>query len=183
MNKNALETDLIKKCRAGDTGAFGELINFYRKSLFTYLLRMCRDKMTAEDLFQDTLLKIWKAMEHYNEQQKFSSWIFTIAHNVSIDTFRTKKLRHRIAYLNEDSEVVSEVTPHTEMVALESKVTFEKAVENLPDEQRRVFLLRQHSGMTFKEIAATMNQPINTVLSHMHYAVKKLRKMLKNNDE
>jgi RNA polymerase sigma-70 factor (ECF subfamily) len=139
--------------------------------------------MTAEDLLQDTLIKVWVGIKSYNERQKFSSWLFTIAHNAFIDAIRKKKSGIRVSYPSEENEVASGISPHSELIATETRVALEKVVEDLPESQKQVFLLRQHSGMPYKEIAATMNQPLNTVLSHMHYAVKKLRESLKEENE
>jgi len=183
MGEKKLEAQLVQNCRDGDTTAFSKLINIYRTRLFTYLLRLSRDRMTAEDLLQDTLIKVWKGIKNYNEQQKFSSWLFTIAHNVAIDTLRTKKLRNIASSINDEVERTSGITPHSELVAVETRLALGKVVEALPENQKQVFLLRQHSGMPFKEIALVLNQPLNTVLSQMHYAVKKLRESLREGNE
>lgn len=178
MSERKLEAQLIKKCREGDTTAFSKLITIYRKRLYTYLLRITRDRMMAEDSLQDTLIKAWKGLNNYNEQQKFSSWLFTVAHNVSIDAIRMRKVRRGTVSLSDDMEIASDLNPHTSLVITERRITLQKEVENLPEDQRRVFLLRQHGDLSFKEISEIMNQPLNTVLSHMHYAVKKLKRCL-----
>lgn len=178
MSEMIPEAKLIQDSKNGDNSAFGKLISIYRKNLFTYLLRMCKDRMTAEDLLQEILIKAWKGLKSYKEQQKFSSWLFTIAHNVSIDAIRKRKIRGETPYLSDKMDIASDYTPHSEMVMTESKVALQREVENLPADQRQVFLLRQHSALSFKEIAIVMNQPLNTVLGHMHYAIKKLRRCL-----
>lgn len=183
MGEKKLEAQLVQNCKDGDTNAFSKLINIYRTRLFTYLLRLSRDRMTAEDLLQDTLIKVWKGIKNYNEQQKFSSWLFTIAHNVAIDALRTKRLKNIATSINDEVETTSGITPHTELVAAETRFALEKVVETLPENQKWVFLLRQHSGMPFKEIAIVMNQPLNTVLSQMHYAVRKLKESLRERNE
>lgn len=183
MSEKHLETQLIIEAKSGDSSAFGKLINPYRKNLFTYLLRFCRERMTAEDLLQETLIKTWRGLKNYNEKQKFSSWLFVIAHNVSIDSIRARKVREATTFFNDGFEAVSESNPHSELLKTELKITLEKEVESLPNNQKQVFLLRQHSDMTFKEIATVMNQSLNTVLSHMNYAVKKLKSALREENE
>ena len=173
-----LEKELIERCRANDKAAFGSLINKYRKQLFSYLLRMCEDRMQAEDLFQETLIRVWKGISNYKEQNKFSSWIFSIAHNVTMDNIRSKKVREKGVHINENINAVTVDNPHSVYVANETKEIIMHGINELPEKQKQVFLLRQHSNMSFKEIAAATNQPLNTVLGHMHYAVSKLRKML-----
>lgn len=178
MREMIPEVKLIQDSKNGDNSAFGKLIGIYRKNLFTYLLRMCKERMTAEDLLQETLIKAWKGLKRYNEQQKFSSWLFTIAHNISIDAIRTRKIRGETSYSSDKVDVFSDNTPHSELVMTESKVSLQREVENLPADQRQVFLLRQHSELSFRGIAEVMDQPLNTVLSNMHYAIKKLRRRL-----
>jgi RNA polymerase sigma-70 factor (ECF subfamily) len=178
MSKMHLEVQLIKDSMNGDSSAFSKLMGIYRKNLFTYLLRMCKEQMTAEDLLQETLIKVWRGLKNYNEQQKFSSWLFTIAHNVFIDAIRMQRTKERTTYIRDKTDLVSYFTPHSELVITESRIALQREIENLPEYQRQVFLLRQHSGLSFKEIAKIMNQPLNTVLSHMQYAVKKLKRCL-----
>jgi RNA polymerase sigma-70 factor (ECF subfamily) len=178
MGEKILEAQLIKDSKTGDGYAFGKLVNIYRKNLFTYLLRMCKDQMTAEDLMQETLIKAWKGLKRYNEQQKFASWLFTIAHNVSIDAIRMSNANQGTTSLSERIEIATNITPHSELVMTERKIALQREVENLPADQKRVFLLRQHGELSFKEIGEVMSQPLNTVLSHMRYAVKKLKRCL-----
>ena len=135
--------------------------------------------MTAEDLFQETLIRIWKGFNSYDERNKFSSWLFSIAHNVATDSVRSLKIRNRISSLEDSKEFSNRDNPHKDLVEKEMYELVMNAVDELSESQREVFLLRQHSGMTFKEIADELKQPLNTVLSHMHYAVTRIRKKLR----
>jgi len=85
---NRLEKILINKCRLGDHEAFRVLANTYRRKLFGYCLRMSRNEADAEDVFQEILIKVWKGIKRYDDRQKFSNWLFTIAHNTIQDFFR-----------------------------------------------------------------------------------------------
>lgn len=174
-----LEKELIKKCRLKDKKAFGMLMENYRKQVFSYLLRFCRNRMSAEDLFQETLIKVWKGFNSYDERNKFSSWLFSIAHNVATDSVRSLKIRNRISSLEDSKEFSNRDNPHKDLVEKEMYELVMNAVDELSESQREVFLLRQHSEMTFKEIADELKQPLNTVLSHMHYAVTRIRKKLR----
>jgi len=149
----------------------------YRKQLFSYLVRFCGNKMAAEDLFQETLIKVWNGIKSYNEQNKFSSWLFSIAHNVALDYLRSSSVR-KSSSLEESYEFSDGNNPHRNYVEKESYKMIMDAVKELPDKQKNVFLLRQHGGLSFKEIATELDQPLNTVLGHMHYAVSKIRKKL-----
>ncbi len=171
------ERTLIEKCRNGETTAFGPLIKIYRKQLFSYLLRLSGNREDAEDLFQETLIKGWRGIKKYSEQQKFSSWLFTIAHNTAMDKLR-KRNKETMITETEPDELSHTSDPYKELIGKEIRNKIQKAVELLPFKQKEVFLLRINSGMSFKEIAQTTNEPLNTVLSHMHYSVKKIKRFL-----
>jgi RNA polymerase sigma-70 factor (ECF subfamily) len=176
LSELKLEEKLLQRCRANDPAAFGDLINIYRKQLFSYLLRLSGNKLVAEDLFQETLIKVWKGLNNYNEQNKFSSWLFSIAHNVAVDSARGKGVRNKHLASNDNLTYQSASNPHTDFVATETREILMSAVDTLPEKQKEVFLLRLHGGMQFKEIAEITKQPLNTVLGHMQYAVSKIRK-------
>jgi len=176
LSELKLEEKLLQRCRTNDPAAFGDLINIYRKQLFSYLLRLSGNKMVAEDLFQETLIKVWKGINHYNEQNKFSSWLFSIAHNVAVDSARSVDVRNKHMSSNDNYSYQSTSNPHTDFVASETREILMSVVDTLPEKQKEVFLLRLHGGMQFKEIAEITKQPLNTVLGHMHYAVSKIRK-------
>jgi RNA polymerase sigma-70 factor (ECF subfamily) len=161
-----------------DAAAFGKLIQGYRIQLFSYLHRLCGDRMTAEDLFQETLIKVWKGFKSYNEQNKFSSWLFSIAHNVAVDSIRKESAKPTASSFDDVQTFASDSNPHNAFVEKETNELVMAAVSTLSEKQKQVFFLRQHSGMTFKEISKVTNQPLNTVLGHMHYAVTRIRKKL-----
>lgn len=178
-----LENHLIDKCKAGDGEAFRRLMANYNAKLFGYLCRFSDSQDTTDDMFQETLIKAWKGIRKYDEQKKFSSWLFTIAHNVAIDVLRIKKSNNNFVDLDEVSNQIHVSGPDEIIIKEEMIVRINNSVENLSEKQKMVFLLRQHGEMSFKEIAKTTNEPINTVLSHMRYAVKKIKKQLDGENE
>lgn len=162
----------------GESAAFGPLVKIYRQRLFSYLFKLSGNKKMAEDLFQETLIKIWRGLPKYSEQNKFSSWIFSIAHNTAMDSLRNNK--NLIFEADGGPEYfISDKDPYKEMVNAETSEMISSAVDKLPLKQKQVFLLRVNGDMTFKEIAELTGESLNTVLSHMHYAVKKLRNSLR----
>ncbi len=172
-----LEKELIIKCKNGDGEAFRYLMLNYKNKLFGYLWRFGKDQFHTEEMFQETLIKVWKGISNYNDKNKFSSWLFTIAHNVAIDYTRKKNL---ILSVNIDT-LKSNPTQNIhddKFIQKETVNLIIEAVDILSEKQKRVFLLRQHGELSFKEIAKITNEPLNTVLSHMNYAVKKIRKQL-----
>ena len=178
-----LENNLIDKCKAGDGEAFRRLMANYNAKLFGYLCRFSDSQDTTDDMFQETLIKVWKGISKYDEQKKFSSWLFTVAHNVAIDALRIKKSNNNFVDLDEVNNQIHVSGPDEIIIKEELILRINNSVENLSEKQKMVFLLRQHGEMSFKEIAKTTNEPINTVLSHMRYAVKKIKKQLDGKNE
>ena len=87
-----LESILVNRCQNRDVDAFAQLMNMYKKQLFSYLIQRTGNRETAEDLFQETLIKIWRNFPQYQNKEKFGSWIFSIAHNLTVDSFRKQKV-------------------------------------------------------------------------------------------
>ena len=176
------DSELIKRFQKGDTAAFEILVRRYERPLFTFLLRLTRDRDKTEDLFQDTFLRVLKALPRYREKGKFSSWLFRIANSVVIDAGRQARVRRGQILYDEQKVYGAEASterPDLSVERSELMDQIEAALAMLPEKQRRVFLLRQHGDLRFKEIAQIMNEPLNTVLSQMRYAVAKLRKILR----
>lgn len=174
-----LESILIKRCQNREVGAFAPLMNTYRQQLFSYIIKRTGSRETAEDLFQEILIKVWKNLPKYQKKEKFGSWIFSIAHNLTVDSFRKKKVRSIISDTEDLEKISLSEDPFEKVENDEQRKILSDALLQLSEKQKEVFLLRQHGEMTFKEIAAFTNQPINTVLSHMNYAVKKLKRLLR----
>lgn len=163
----------------GDTAAFGPLIKIYKNRLFSYLFKISGEKKLAEDLFQETLIKVWKGFSNYSEQSKFSSWLFSIAHNTAMDSIR-KNNREKIVEAVEEPDIFAgNSNPLKDIVSKETTQIISNAVDKLSPKQKEVFMLRVHGELTFKEISVLTGESLNTVLSHMHYSVKKLRKILR----
>jgi len=177
-----LETELIERCKSGDGNAFKYLISIYKNKLFGYFWRFGGSKYAADEMFQETLIKIWNGIDNYNNNNKFASWLFTIAHNVAVDFVRKDKSK-----FNVELEVIKEksngMLQDDQYIRDEIINEIYAAIETLSGKQKRVFLLRQHSELSFKEIAKITNEPLNTVLSHMNYAIKKIKKELEVRNE
>lgn len=179
---NISEEELINRCRNGDREAFSKLMLSYKDKLYGYIFRFTYSKPTSDDILQDVLIKIWKGFRKYDEKKKFSAWIFTIAHNTIIDHSKTKR-NYELMENFELLQSASSSNPHESFVKEEREQILEIALISLPEKQREVFVLRKNSGMTFKEIAELTGEPLNTVLGHMHYAVKKLRALFEEVNE
>ena len=153
------ETDRYIVRSRRDPGSFTALIAIYQTRIYSFLARMV-GVQAAEDLFQEVWIQVYKASAKYNPQGKATSWIFKIAH---------KTARRYYQDLHAESAVGE---------GLEAGTTLRQAIDGLPVQERTVFLLREYAGMPFKEIAETLDIPLETGLSLMNAAIDKLREKL-----
>lgn len=167
--------DLIERARSGDERAFADLVRPYRARLFTLLLRELQHREDAEDAMQDLLFHAWNGLRGYSERGRFGAWLFTIAYRTVASERRAARRVKRLPPMHHPDEVTSHPPADQELIANEMASRVQLAIAELPDRQRHVVLLRQTTEMTFAEIASATNQPLNTVLSHMRYALKKIR--------
>lgn len=175
--ESLLERALIERFRRGDADAFADLVRPWHRRLAGYLARMCGDAAHADDLLQETLIRVWRGLQAYDDRKRFGSWLFTIAHHVTIDHLRREaRAPDEIAGV---PEVAAPADPSGELMARELGRLLADAVEKLPEKQRRVFLLRQHGTLKFREIAELTAEPLSTVLGHMSYATEKLQRVVR----
>lgn len=174
-----MEDILIKKSKSRDEVAFARLIRNYKSSLYGYIFSLVKNEELAKDLFQEVLLKVWKALPKYRDENKFSSWLFSIAHNKVIDALKNKsyKISKETVSIEKGEITSSLISENFEEKEIKEKV--QSIINMLPSKQKEVVLLRKTSNLTFKEIAQITNEPLNTVLSHMNYAVKKIQQVLR----
>jgi RNA polymerase sigma factor (sigma-70 family) len=172
------ERALIERFRGGDADAFADLVRPWHRRLAGYLARMCGDAAHADDLLQETLIRVWRGLHSYDDRKRFGSWLFTIAHHVTIDHLRQKAREPDRALSIPD--VAAPTDPSGELMARELGRLLAGAVEKLPEKQRRVFLLRQHGRLKFREIAELTAEPLSTVLGHMSYATQKLQRIVRD---
>jgi RNA polymerase sigma-70 factor (ECF subfamily) len=183
------DESLMLRYRDGDVRAFELLVTRHRKALFNFILRFVRDTAQAEDVTQETFLRLVKGADAYERQAKFTTWLYTIARNLCV--YASRRGTHRKAaslaapIADEDGSA-----PRLALVAdggaavdrqaqsRELAVRLRQAIEALPDEQREIFLLREVADLQFNEIANVVGCPENTVKSRMRYALEKLREAL-----
>lgn len=183
------DEELVRRFNGGDSSAFEELLLRYQRPLFNFILRSVREHDRAEELLQDVFLKVLQRSNEFQGSSKFSTWLYTIARNLCIDTSRKMVFRrHRSldAPLRADEESatlldrVAGSTPGADRQAIghDLQARIASAIEELPDEQREVFLMRELQNMAFKEIADVVGVPENTVKSRMRYALERLQRAL-----
>jgi RNA polymerase sigma-70 factor, ECF subfamily len=152
-------------------------IKSYGDSLMNYLYGMVLNWSDAEDIWQETFIKVFQSKNSYKNQGFEKTWIFKIAKNTLIDFTRKENRRPKIIEIQEEHSIDLEDASHS----LENKEILKKlnqAVTNLPTGQREIYLLRQRSDLTFKEISTLLNEPQSRILGRMHLAVKKIKESI-----
>ena len=187
---NLPDADVVALARDGRDTAFRELVRRYERPVFSLIFRMVRNRETAEDLSQDTFVKVLNHIDRYSPEFKFSSWLFKIANNVAIDHLRKRQLdvisMDGAAYANSSAEVeatsfdvaVRQESALEEMAAREMGSAIEAAIARLRPEYRSCIMLRHVEGRSYEEIAATLDLPLGTVKTYIHRARHELRRAL-----
>ena len=185
-----IKTDLSDSClislyTKGNEEAMSTLIDRHKSRIFTTIYLIVKDRYIAEDILQDVFIKTINILKQkkYNEQGKFLPWILRIAHNQAIDHFRKEKRNPKIT-LADGSDIFnclkfSEDHTTSENLSKHSKKYLKKIIEDLPDKQKQVLIMRHYMDMSFQEIAEATNVSINTALGRMRYALIALRKKIK----
>lgn len=176
--------------KSGDARAFATLVQRHRQAVYNFILRYVGHRQRAEDVLQETWLKVVRSSGEYEPRARFTTWVYTIARNLCVDSARKESYRHSEsldAAAGDDPEgrslgelVPDEggVTPDRAAHNVRLRPLLERALASLPSEQREVFLLREYQGIGFKEIAEVTGVNENTVKSRMRYALEGLRKRL-----
>jgi RNA polymerase sigma-70 factor (ECF subfamily) len=177
-----LESDerLMLRFQGGDVRAFEELVRRHRTPVFSFLLRLVRERGRAEDLCQETFLRVVRAAAGWEPRAPFRTWLYAVARNLAFDEARRQAFR-RTEPLDgpaRAAEASDDPSPDRAAEAALVRPKLEAALAALPDEQREVFLLREHAGLRFHEIAEVTGVPENTVKSRMRYALEALRERL-----
>ncbi|MDP4186630.1 MAG: sigma-70 family RNA polymerase sigma factor [Bacteroidota bacterium] len=182
---NFSDQELIEQSIAGNQKSLELLINRYRRKVFTYILLVVGDRQLAEDIFQDTFIKVINSLKEgkYQDNGRFLSWVTRIAHNLVIDYFRKEKQLSTVS--DDDCDVsvfnttkLAEANIEDSMVRDQIMEDVRSLIEQLPADQREVIMLRHYMGLSFKEIAEQTNVSINTALGRMRYALINLRKLI-----
>ena len=186
MKTKLKDKELVKEFMSGNSLALETLVNRHKERVYTYILFIVKNEKLAEDIFQDTFIKVIKSLRKgkYNEQGIFVSWVIRIAHNLTIDYFR--KQSRMPTYSNDEnpdidifnSQKFSDATIEDEIILDQIASEVRQLVDILPKEQREVVLLRHFGNLSFKEIAEQTDVSINTALGRMRYALINLRKLV-----
>jgi len=185
------ELDLVRRCQAGDTEAFDELVTRYRTRVFSMIYNMVHNEQDAWDLAQDSFLKAWKSIKRFRGRSSFYTWIYRIVMNVTIDWLRKKHVKGAGAEFDDALQLKeidpaaktvpkADPLPHERMERREIRAKIDKAIAQLSPEHRAVILMKEIEEMQYHEIAETLGCSIGTVMSRLFYARKKLQNLLRD---
>ncbi len=187
---DATDQQVVLSARQGAEAAYRELIRRYQRPVFSLIYRMVRDRELAEDLTQETFVKVLNAIDRYRPEYKFSSWIFKIANNAAIDQLRRKELdtlslEGRPDATTQDRLEATAIqvgdsgeSPLEEVEARELGSAIERAIAQLRPEYRACIILRHVEGRPYDEIAKILDLPLGTVKTYIHRARAELQEAL-----
>ena len=179
------DEQLMLAYREGDAGAFEELYRRHKGGLYRFVLRSVRDRAVAEELYQEVWMRAIEARGRYQVQAKFSTWLYTIAHNRLVDHWRKRGLQ-LVSLDQEDAQgedraepqAAADYEPQRILEAKQSHGRFVQALEALPPAQREAFLLHEEAGMSIAEIARATGANEEAAKSRLRYALSKLKEAM-----
>lgn len=179
------DSELIAQYRNGSEAAFDLLVDRYKSKVYTTIFLIVKEQSLAEDLLQDVFVKVVHTLnsDKYNEEGKFKPWLMRIAHNLAIDHFRKAK-RYPTIMMEDGSSIFNSLqfadeNVEDKQVREEGIELVKRLIEELPEAQKQVLIMRHYMDMSFQEIADQTGVSINTALGRMRYALIHLRKKMK----
>jgi RNA polymerase sigma-70 factor (ECF subfamily) len=175
---------LVKNYIAGDENSLSILINRHQSKIYGFIYSKLSDRDIADDIFQDTFIKVIKTLKSnsYNEEGKFLPWVMRISHNLIIDYYRKNKKMPMFRETEDFSifSIMSDNVPNIESQLITTQVESDlrKLIEELPEDQKEVLVMRMYQDLSFKEISELTGVSINTALGRMRYAIMNLRKVI-----
>ena len=179
---------LVSNYIQGDEAALSVLISRHQQRIYSFIYSKVYDRDVTEDIFQDTFIKVIRTLKRggYNEEGKFLPWVMRIAHNLVIDYFRKNKRMPKFDNTGDFNifSVLGDPDLNAEKRIIKDQVEEDvrKLIEELPEDQRDVLLMRIYKDMSFKEISENTGVSINTALGRMRYALINLRKIIDKNN-
>jgi len=186
--QNSTDSVLVTQFINGDESALGILISKYKNRIYSFIYSKVLNKDVTEDIFQDTFIKVINTLKkgNYREEGKFLPWTMRIAHNLVIDYFR-KMSKSKEFNNSDDFDIFSvlkdeSLNAENELVKEQVYDDVRKLIEELPNDQKEVLVMRMYRDMSFKEIADSTNVSINTALGRMRYALINMRKLIEKHN-
>ena len=183
-HKHLTDDDLVKMYAGGDNEAFDALLERYRYSLYSYILFNVRNEDVANDIFQETFVKVITNIQagNYLASNKFQAWITCIAHNIIMDNFRKQSSDNTVSCDDEDNAILNcanlcDSNIETQRIREQSLSDIVTLYKQLPKPQSEIVFMRFYQDMSFKEIAEELNISINTALGRMRYALINMKRI------
>jgi len=181
-----METRLAKLAKGGDRRAFAELVELYKDKIYHLAYRMLHNAQEAEDVVQETFLKLYANLHRFDESQKFSTWIYRIGTNLCIDRLRKRKANYSLdADVSEGdgndwhTMLASDGrTPEEELLLSETQRLIRRAIDALPEKYRSAVILRYLHDLSLQEIGEILDMPVTTVKTRVHRGREYLRRRL-----
>ncbi len=184
---NPTDYDLVKQFIDGNHDSIDVLITRHRDRVYTYIYLIVKNHQLSEDLFQDTFIKVIRSlrMGKYQDNGKFLAWVLRIGHNLIIDHFRKEKQNNTFSKDDYELDIFNsskycEGNYEDELIRDQIHSDIRSLVDELPDDQKEVVILRHYKGLSFKEIADQTDVSINTALGRMRYALINMRKTIED---
>lgn len=183
-NYQISDQQLIKNYRNGNEACFEMLLNRYKSKVFTTIYLIVNDRYIAEDIFQETFIKVIKTLksEKYTEEGKYLPWVVTIARNLAIDYFRRNQKMPKITNAGGEDIFknlqIFDDNREDQIIQNQKEAKVRELIKLLPQEQQEVLILRHYADLSFKEISDITQVSINTALGRMRYALHNLRKII-----
>ena len=179
---------LLRRAGRLDADALENLVALYSPRVFGLLLRMTGSRETAEDLLQETFLRMVRTIPEYQHDGRFDAWLFRIAANLARDHRRKSRRRgvavridqaeDNLSFVSREPADVRQIRPDAEVMTRESRQRVQEMLQALPDAEREIILLRHFAELPFREIAEMLGVPLGTALARAHRALKKLRELM-----
>lgn len=187
-DRSRKDLSLVKAALSGDQQAYQQLVDKYRNPLYFHILKLVRNRDVVDDLVQETFLKAFDCLQSYNKDYAFSTWLYRIATNHSIDYLRKKKLSTLSIdepVKGKEGEMKMELTDEDsytdrEIIRKQRRAMIRDAIESLPEKYRIVIRMRHMEEMSYEEIAEELNLPLGTIKAHIFRAREFLNKALKD---
>jgi len=182
--ENLSEQEIIKKVRAGQTELFGQLVQKYQNKIFGYIYKIVGHKEEAEDIVQETFIKVYKNLNSFDADRKFSSWLYRISHNEAINYIKKNKRNAELYFEDNDylfNQLKYEKDLLRELTVKEDFNNLKKALAKLPLKYREVIVLKYLEEKSYEEIAKILKQPINTIGTRLRRAKKNLQELISQN--
>lgn len=185
---NVIENRLARMALKGDQQAFAELVDLYQDKLYHMAYRMLSNRQEAEDVVQDTFLRVYKNLDRFDETLKFSTWIYRIATNLCIDRLRKRKQTYSLDAESQDYEGLDgysmipsdDRTPESELILSDTQRIIHQAMESLPPKYKTVMMLRYIQDLSLQEVGDILGMPVTTIKTRVHRGREFLRKKLEH---